>query len=107
MRHAEVRHEGMAILQEHVRGLDVAVHDPALVRVLERAGDLVGDAERLVDGELVLPVEPVPQALALDEGHHVVERPSRLPGRVDRHDVRVHQPGRELHLAHEALPSEA
>ena len=46
----EVEHLDRAVrLDLDVRGLDVPVHDPLLVRRLERVGDLPGDGQRLVE----------------------------------------------------------
>ena len=55
---------------------------PLRVRVVERVGDLAGDAERVVDRELLVALEPVAERLALHERHDVVRgagrrRPSR------------------------------
>ena len=79
-----------------------------LVRVVERAGGLAGDAERVVHWELALAAEPVPERLALDERHGEPERGAAAsPGVVDRQDVGMLEPGGELDLALEALGAEA
>ena len=58
-RDAEVRHHRVALGEQDVLRLDVAVHDAVAVRVVERVGHLARDAERLVDRQLPLAVEPV------------------------------------------------
>ena len=62
---------------------------PWRVRVIQRGGDLPHDADRLVDRELLLAGEPLPQRLARDVGHDVVEqvmprplRPESCSGRM-------------------------
>ena len=55
--------------EQDVLRLDVAVDDAVLVGVVQRAGRLAGDPERVLHRELPLPAEPVAEALALDEGH--------------------------------------
>jgi hypothetical protein len=58
---AEIGEQDPAVAQEDVLGLDVAVHDALLVRVLQCARHLPADAHRLLDAELGLPLEPLPQ----------------------------------------------
>ncbi len=53
-RDAEVGDQGLAILQQDVLGLDVAVDDAALVGELEGAGHFLGEPEGVIDGELLL-----------------------------------------------------
>jgi hypothetical protein len=48
-------------LQHDVLGLDVAMYDAVAVRVVERSGDLAGDANRLDDRELTLLVQAIPE----------------------------------------------
>ena len=72
----------------HVRGLQVAVNDPRLVRRFERRRDLPEDRERFAHRHRSLG-DPLGERLALDEleGKHV-----RAPGRldsIDGRDVRV------------------
>ena len=90
-RDAEVGHQRAAVVQQDVLGLDVAVNHPVPVGVVERVGHLAGDPDGVPDRELPLPLEPVPQRLALDERHHVVEEAVGDPGVEQRKDVRVLQ----------------
>ena len=48
--------------------------DAVLVRVLQRVGDLPANAQRVVDGKLLLALELVAQRLARDERHDVEHR---------------------------------
>ena len=43
---AEVRDERVPLVEQDVLGLDVAVHDVVAMRVVERVGHLLRDAER-------------------------------------------------------------
>jgi hypothetical protein len=77
----KVGHQSVpAMGKENVFGFDVAVHHPVVVRILERLNGLTRDAKRVGERGLVLPSEPVPQALALDVGHGVPEGPRGLAG---------------------------
>ena len=52
-----------------VRGLQIAMDDPLLVRRFERLGDLPRDRQRLVDRDRAAR-DPLREILALDEFHH-------------------------------------
>ena len=57
----EVGHQRVPSREEDVFRLDVAVDDAVLVRVVERVRRLAGDAERVVQGQLRFPIQPVPK----------------------------------------------
>ena len=66
---AEVEHLHLAVRRElDVGGLQVAVDDALLVRLLERLGDLLRDRERLVDRDRAA-LQPLGEVLAGDELH--------------------------------------
>jgi hypothetical protein len=64
------------------------------------AVDLPGP--RLGYRQLALALEACPQRLAVHERHHVVQEAVGLPGVVQRQDVRMLQPRRQLDLPDEA-----
>ena len=105
-RDAEVGDERLAVVQQDVLGLEVAMDDAVAVRVVERAGDRGGDADRFVDRELLLAIEPRAQRLAFDERHHVEEQPVGLARVEQRQQVRVLEVGRDLDLGEESLDAE-
>ena len=105
---AEVEHldevAPAAVDEEDVLGLDVAVHDAALVRRAERRGCLAHDVEHAPLGERALALEQLRQAVPLevlhdDEGASVLGR-ARV-GDVD--DVLVADRRRQPRLLHQAL----
>src|SRR2546427_795091 len=65
-----------------------------------------GDFERLLQWQLPLALEALPQRLPLDERHHVVEEIVSLPRIVQRHDVGMLQPGRDLDLTKKTVGAE-
>lgn len=56
---AEIRDHSMPVFDEDILGFDVAVHYPASVRVIERAGDFRHNPHRLVERQLLLAFHPV------------------------------------------------
>src|SRR5256884_6933105 len=105
-RDAEVRHHGRPPRQHDVFRLDIAVHDPVAVRVRQRARHLRRDAQRVLLGQLLLAREPVAQRFALDVRHDIIEEAGGGTRVVQRQDVGVLQPGRNLDLAQEPLGAE-
>ena len=105
-RDAEVGDERVAILvEEDVVRLDVAVHDPAPVRVVERDGDLRGIPRRergTADGPIAH--DDVGQRAAGEVRHDEEHDVADLAVVDDRADVRVRQLRRRLRFAPEALP---
>jgi hypothetical protein len=103
----EIGHDGLVARQQDVGRLDVPVDDPFLVRVGEGRGDLVGEPECLVHGDLALPVQPVLERLSLHVRHDIVEEASRLSRIVQGQDVGMAQVGRDLDLPHEPIGPES
>ncbi len=110
-RDAEVRHLRRALLvDEDVLRLDVAVHDPVVVRAAERAGDLDRVRHRLGHRQAPVAADAVLQRLALDVLEDDVRRREAvvslalLLARVDdADDVLVVELGDRARLAAEAL----
>ena len=105
-RDPKVRDYRGTALQQDVLGLDVAVYDAVAVRVGERARHFGRDPHCLVNRELLFPLQPVAQRLALDVWHDVIEEAVDGTGVVQRQDMRVLQPGGDRNLAEEAIASE-
>jgi hypothetical protein len=103
LREAEVGQLDTALdVHEHVLGLDVAVDDALVVRVLERVADLGHDRQGLARREAALAHQPA-QVRALDELHQQEPALARLAEIVDAHDAGMVEPREQACLAQEAL----
>jgi hypothetical protein len=100
---AEVGDQRLALAQQDIPGLDVPVHDPVLVRRVERVGHGGGDPRRLTHRQLLLPVHALAQRLPFHIRHHVEEEAIGFARVVQRQDVRVLELRRRLDLGQEAL----
>jgi hypothetical protein len=87
-------------------GLNVAMHDAALVRVGERARDVAQDSHSLGDGYRPA-LHAVAQRVARDERHRVERHATGVARREQRDDVGLAQRCGELDLACEALAAHA
>ena len=93
----------MPAREQHVVGLDVAVHHAVLVRVIQRLRHLAQEPRGLGQRQLAAPLEPRAERFALDERHRVPEQLARESGIQQGNHVRMLQPRHHLHLAPEAI----
>ena len=77
-----------------------------LVSERQRRGDLAGDADRVLDRELLLALEPVAQRLALHVRHHEIEQSVGVARVVEREDVGMLEPGDRLDLMEEPVAAD-
>ena len=88
---------GLDRAQDHVRGLDVAMQDPALVRTVQGEGDGADNAQAFLEGhDLALlrqPLEPLVERLSLDQVHRDVKHPQILPAGIDLDDAGMVEAG--------------
>ena len=73
-RDAEVGDQRVPVCEQDVLRLDVAMDDALRVRVVQGLGRPRARSERVVERELLLALEPLPQRLAVHVRHDVVEQ---------------------------------
>jgi hypothetical protein len=74
--------------QLHVRRLQVATNDAALVRVLKAVGDLLRDRQSFVKGERTL-LDSIGERWSFDQLHHKCACAVRLFYTIDVGDIRM------------------
>src|SRR2546426_681789 len=105
-RDPEIAHHRLPRDQQDVLGLDVAMDYVMAMRIGQGTRHLSSDLGGVVDGELFLSVESVPEGYALDIWHDVIEEAVGFPRIVKGQDVRVRESRGDLDFAHEALGAE-
>jgi hypothetical protein len=103
---AEVGHHRLALVQQDVLGLDVAVDQAVGVGVVQGGGHLPHQAHGLIDGKLRLGREPLPERAAPHVGHDVEQTPAGLAGVVERQDVGMVERRGDPDLADEPVGAE-
>ena len=96
----------MAVGEEDVLRLDVAVDEPLPVSEIQRRTDFRGDSHCFTDRQLGLPPQPIPERAVGHVRADVVQPAVGLAGIDERQDVRVGEPRRDADLAQEALRAE-
>ena len=99
----EVGDDRVAIGEQYVVRLDVAMHDAFTVRERQGIGDVAQDACTVFDGHCGIAVDARPQRFPTDEGHHIKEHIPYRPGVQHGHDVRMLQPCDKLHFTTETI----
>ena len=89
-------------LDEDVVGLDVPMHEPVLVGVLQSLEDRLRDRERAVDRQRTFRTEQRRQRAPLAEGHDVKDEPRGLTDEMDRQRVGMAEAGDRPRLLLEA-----
>ena len=93
----------LVVLDDHVLGLEVAVHEALLVRVVQALEELPGDVDHARRGQRRL-LDDDPEVGALGQlHHHVVDAGRRLADVDDADHVGVTQAAGEIGLAVEPL----
>ena len=87
-----------------VRGLQIAMNDPLLVRRFEDFGDLLGDGQCFVDRDGAAR-NPLRQIVALDELEDECRDPVALFESVDRRDIGMVDRGEDFRFALETSES--
>lgn len=105
-RNTKICHHRAAALQQHVFRFDVAVHNAARMRVLERISDFRGQSNRVGYRQLPLAIKTAAQRLPFHERHHIVQQAVGHTRVEERKNVRMLQTGREFDFAEETLGPE-
>ena len=102
-RDPEIGDQRLSFVQQDVGGLDVAMNDPSTMGVVQRLGDLGGEADGLLYAQLLLSSQPFAEGLPFDERHDVKEEAIGFPGIVEGEDIGMLELGGDLDLLEEPL----
>ncbi len=103
-RYAEVRYPYGSVFEQHdIGGLDVAVHNPVLVRVIEGLGRAGYIFEHFIRGEQGVLRRPLFKVVAFEQLHGYVGYVLLFSGVKDLYNIRVRQVAGGLGFAEKAL----
>src|SRR2546430_7332426 len=91
----------MIVREENVLRLHIAMHETVAMRVVERGTHFLGDAQRVIDGQFFLAIQPVTQRSAGDERRDVIERAGGFTGVDEGNDVWMRELRGDANLAQE------
>jgi hypothetical protein len=100
---AEVGDERVIVGEQDIFRLDVAVHDPLPVGIVEGDRDLARQAQRLVHRDGAVARQTLAERLPRDVRHRVPQLTDGLTRVVDRQDVGMLEAGGELDFPQEPL----
>ena len=101
--YAKVRYERVGARQQDVPGFDIPMHDTLSVGIGQAVGNLPCDSDRILEGQLPFPIQPVPERFAVHERHDVVEESVSLSRIVHRQDMGMSEASGYLNLPEEPL----
>ncbi len=90
-------------MQQDILRLDIPVYHIVAMGVVQCCGDRPRDRQNVVDRDLLLAVQTLPERLPFDEGHDIVEEAAGRTRIEERQDVRVLELRCNLDLAEKPL----
>ncbi|MBK6458003.1 MAG: hypothetical protein IPF87_18270 [Gemmatimonadetes bacterium] len=99
-------HDRLALVHKDILGLEVAMHHLPAMGIVERAGDRRGDTNGLVDPELLLALDALPQRLACDIRHHIEQQPRDFSRVKQRQQMWMLQIRGDADLSQKALDAQ-
>jgi len=100
---ADVGDDRVALVQQDVLRLDVAVDDIAPVGIVECVGHFGREPHRRLDRQLAFLLQPLAESLPFDHRHHEVQEPGAFSRIVQRQDVWVRELRGQPDFAQESL----
>ena len=97
-RDSKIGHECMTVLKENVLRLDVAVHDAAAVRIIERVGGFARYSNGIRYGKLLVTIQSTAERLTFHVRHDIVQQAIRASAVEQRKNMRMLKVGGEFYF---------